>query len=369
MNLMNLLIIGAVTGLTGVAALQHLGTKPVSSSRPVAATAIPPALSPATRSPPAKYDTCYREEAVAHLSNIKAGDDGLPQAWHRQINRLFDSGQQSPTDLPGDIMSMPDLTGHENLPNLRVAMARERKEKRNELFKAVSRFSTYGFDDIFSVDGKARESVRHILFLWMGVDKVDPGSRGPFNDARELTFMEKLSGEAFLQIGMYPNPTVVAASHVKEGFNQITDAYYSKLVWHAAARYLFVPAPAGSGEEFLLNETMWRHVAIRAAAIEKKDDRLKFWLNAIVAIPNYHHKKGLSKKNKEMLERIVVTSGVTLDEALTYIGKRRVRVFWDSQGRSLQLQLTYLNRNMSSRQVCYSWLSDRYPDVAVRILP
>lgn len=358
MNIGNMLLSVLAVGIIGAYAYKMTAT-------PAPAAAPEPA--PVAKKP-VKFDTCYKEKSVTGLKNVDVDAGGLPKGWHYQTTGIVSGTQQTPSMVPKDIAALPNLAGYGKLPHLYAALAAERKEGRNALFKLVSGFGKLAFDDIFRTDSKTRDKVRQILYHWAKVEGADPNSRGHLIDAREVYFYEKLTGEAYLQIGKYPNPTVVSASFVQEAFNNIIDHYYSRLVWSSASGFLFkgLKQPDETGNRFVLREDAWKTVAARAKPLGP-DDKLKFWENALLAIPNYH--EGLSAANREILTRVVGASGITLPEVEKNISKRRTRIFWDAEGRSLQYSLTYSGKDYARRQVCYSWVAGIYPDVAVRMLP
>jgi len=58
---------------------------------------------------------------------------------------------------------------------------------------------------------------------------------------------------------------------------------------------------------------------------------------------------------------------MTLAGILKSLKRRRVKMWWDGEGRAMRLHITY-SQNMNARQVCYSWVHGA-PDAVVRNLP
>ncbi|MEZ0223178.1 MAG: hypothetical protein ACAH83_01380 [Alphaproteobacteria bacterium] len=173
------------------------------------------------------FDQCYDEYAtvprwVSFFLPPAQDSAGLPRGWHMQLNVFLNSRQQSPKDLPADIMALPDLSGLKDIPNLRVVTARN-----DDLFIALKKLQQRG--RLETSDAGVRDEVRNILFMWVGIHAVDPASRGLFIDARELVFLEKITGEKFVQTNNFTNPFPIAATAVKEIFSQTLDYYTNAL--------------------------------------------------------------------------------------------------------------------------------------------
>jgi hypothetical protein len=175
------------------------------------------------------FDHCYDEFATTPRwvsfflgSAPRQDSSGLPMGWHMQLNVFLNSRQQSPKDLPADIQALPDLSGLKDIPNLRVVTARN-----DDLFIALKKLQRRGKLD--PSDAGVREEVRNILFMWIGIQAVDPASRGLFIDARELAFLERITGENFVQSNNFTNPFPIAATAVKEIFSQTLDYYTNEL--------------------------------------------------------------------------------------------------------------------------------------------
>lgn len=107
-----------------------------------------------------------------------------------------------PYEAQEAIYYMPTMRGYGELPSLHISMSMDYEGSGSLLNKVYNLFSTT-VGDIFSFDDSIVNDVRDILFRWAGVDGLNGDERGDFVDSRELGFLEKLTGDAFLQRGAF----------------------------------------------------------------------------------------------------------------------------------------------------------------------
>jgi hypothetical protein len=354
--MMNAAITLVIVALLGVLAWQGLQPKPQAPAQPAPLTS---------------FDTCYTDDAVRKLYGVVADGGDMPQSWHRQIVAMLASTAVTVTAVPDDIKALPELAGYNKLLPLREAMAREREQGGDRLFRAVRDFSTQKFDALLRPDNAARQQVREILWLWMGVDEVNPKGRGPFIDGRDIAMLEKVFGEKFLQLRRYPDPVAVAAAGLKEAVNMLVDHYYSRLLWQSAGHQLFVKSSVARarGEPYLLDEITLGYISARAAALPDDDKRLFYWDNVLYALPAYRP-AGVSPANEALLDKAIKASSPALSFASVkkHTEARFSRNFWDEEGRALHLLIIYSD-SMNVRKTCYAWKADSWPHAAVRNLP
>ena len=97
------------------------------------------------------------------------------------------------------VFSLPDLRGHGNIPNLAAAMSRDAA-----LLQMVQSFAA----DPLSGASNWNSEVQAILYRWVGVENVNPGSRGPNVNAQQLEALEALVGKNWRNLhdgGINPN--------------------------------------------------------------------------------------------------------------------------------------------------------------------
>jgi|GEM_PF-5849001 len=179
-----------------------------------------------------RADECFDELS---LTDMQAGYEGAraAQAIQSNLSMLDIRLHNSPEDLRAEIKQMPELAGYHYL-NLREVLANDALV-RDKIMPILQGIMQMSFAELFLPESNVREKVRDIIFIWYGVDKIDPASRGPFIDARELYALEATMGQPFLQLGAYPNPAPYASNSLKEAFDMLLNHYYSVLLMQVAA--------------------------------------------------------------------------------------------------------------------------------------
>jgi Ca2+-binding RTX toxin-like protein len=123
-------------------------------------------------------------------------------------------------DVPDDIAALPDLQGYGNVYDLHQAMVRDTS---GQLKALVEQF-------VNATDTSVRNSLMdQILYKWTGSDTIDPASRGGNIDARKLSVLEKLYGEAFSGVGG-ANPNVNAAALLNQSYSGLYEMFYAQLM-------------------------------------------------------------------------------------------------------------------------------------------
>lgn len=137
-----------------------------------------------------------------------------------------------------ETFDLPTLRGYGTVADLHIAMSLD-DDGTGNLLDLVTGLSETSFADLFDETTDTLDAVRDIMFRWAGVDGVSPTSRGPYVDARELQFLEKLTGEDFLQRGIYENPWWDAGDNLTEAFDIMLKHVYARLLIQSAGGDLF----------------------------------------------------------------------------------------------------------------------------------
>jgi Ca2+-binding RTX toxin-like protein len=121
---------------------------------------------------------------------IKGQEKTIVDAWFatNQLNSYYDpySTFNQPIVITKQIFNLPNLKGYGNLPDLRIAMAKDA-----ELLTLVQSFS----DQVKAGNvTAARNLVSSIMFHWADVEDILPTSRFSNIDAQKLGFLEKFVG-------------------------------------------------------------------------------------------------------------------------------------------------------------------------------
>jgi RHS repeat-associated protein len=149
----------------------------------------------------------------------------IVDAWFttHQLNSYYDyrSTFNTPVVFTQEIFNLPNLKGYGNLPDLRIAMAKD-----GQLLSLVQSFtSTTTQGDISG----ASDLIRSILFRWAGVDGVSSTSRGIYVDAKELGFLEKFIGQNFRNLAN-SEPGQNQGSTLNKTFTQLQTALTARLM-------------------------------------------------------------------------------------------------------------------------------------------
>src|SRR5262249_8179003 len=143
-------------------------------------------------------------------------------------------------ELDPAALFLPMLRGYGILPDLHIAMSIDNDGgDPDSLISLVGAFAGESLTDLITDDNTGLDAVKDILFRWAGVDGVEPGSRGPNIDGRELEFIEKLTGQDFRQLGYYADPYYYAAQPLKEAFDIALNNFAARLIGQVIGKDLF----------------------------------------------------------------------------------------------------------------------------------
>ncbi len=123
-------------------------------------------------------------------------------------------------DVPPEVGALPDVRGFGTAYDLHQAMVRETT---GTLRAQVEAF-------IAEADsGQRGVLLEQILFRWTGAEGIDPTSRGPYMDARQLHVVEQFMGEAYVG-ATGPNPHHQSAPILIAAYGALRELVYSQLM-------------------------------------------------------------------------------------------------------------------------------------------
>lgn len=309
------------------------------------------------------FDTCYDEMPIATMqrkADIALDDFGMPKSWHGQLLLALNSTQQSPDGLPVDVKQLPDLSGFRDVPNLRVAM-----EKNDALARAVRELQGKPLHELVRDDNEILDEVRGIIFVWLEVNKVDRMGRGHFIDGREIAFVERLTGEPFVQMHNFSNPLPIAATAVKDVFAKALDHYYAKLLSQTPGGNLL-------DDKGAVSVTALKTLETGAAALVTPEKKAAYWCNALRLLPKL---PAAASENAGMLDQAIRASAAPLDyrraAACLYHGlnddydweghyarNANTKEWYHMNGRKIWFH-GYYRPDMAKRRVCYSFVDKK----------
>ncbi|HYD18379.1 MAG TPA: hypothetical protein VEF76_07865, partial [Patescibacteria group bacterium] len=217
---------------------------------------------------PAGFDECFEDIAPPRPKDL-----ALPPPAAVAV----------PDVVRAQALLLPDLPAIKSMPGLRDEAARQKAAGSDALFRAVAAFQAHDFLSLFTADDSRRDEVRKFLFILAGADKVEPGSRGRFIDARELATMERFGGARYLQLGEYPNPAPPAAAQLHDSFEKMVDVYFYMLAMTGAGNELYVQTSADIRDAFRidLNRQSLDQFIKQSGVLATPAEKRLSWLNAL----------------------------------------------------------------------------------------
>ena len=238
------------------------------------------------------------------------------------------------------VFFLPTLRGYGELADLHVAMSLD--DGAGGLLEQVQGIATESLTGLFDDPG-LEDRLRNILFRWAGVDGVAIGSRGANVDARELGFLEALTGTDFLQHGYQPDPRVQAGKALSAAFEDAYDAITARLLLEAAGRELF----AGTPDYHIATDGFTGIGGLRAGALAQlsslalsPDAELVLWQNVVRFVLAVKTEAALTQADITALDTAIKASAPALSyllirESLDTDGSLGVRKNGDVAANSL----------------------------------
>ena len=139
-----------------------------------------------------------------------------------QLDSYYDHNStfNPPVAITEQIFNLPNLRGYGNLPDLRIAMAKDAT-----LLNLVQSFA----DNVNSGDvSAARQLMRPIMYRWAGVDGVDPTDNYPNANInlQELRFLEALVGRSWNNV----NPNSSAGATLANTYERLQGDLETRLL-------------------------------------------------------------------------------------------------------------------------------------------
>ncbi len=219
-------------------------------------------------------------------------------------------------------LSLPvDMRGYGHLLDLHVAMSGDNTlENEESLISLVIALHETPLEQIFTGPVDVKDGIRALLFRWAAVDSVDPESRGRYADAREIGFLEKMTGQPYLQRGWSSNPIGPnGGGGVKESFKLAFDHFYAVLLAQTAAGEVF------TGDFYYniatdsidgitgLNADVLDDLETLASALSSTAERETFWSDVVRMIEFTLGTANLDSGSLYALQTAIVDSDVTLN--------------------------------------------------------
>lgn len=274
------------------------------------------------------YQMFIEGHNISHVSSFTM-DDGVngPQsfsivdAWfeYDNINTNFVG------DYTLDLASLfvTTIRGYGTLPDLHISASIDNDTTdSNSLLSLLQNFSAMDLDDIFVNTESVMGSVRDIMFRWAGVDGVDPdsrNSRGGDMDARELEFLEAITGEPYLQQGFHSDPGSLAGEALELAFDTALYPIAGKLIAQAAGSVLFNDGayynPASDTFEGFTGFNQDTLDSLLALSLDANvvTDKTAFWVGVVNTVDSSVGVEKLSVDDLASLNATLFASDYSLD--------------------------------------------------------
>lgn len=220
-----------------------------------------------------------------------------------------------------DVWFLPNLRGYGEIADLGIAMNLDGdQEDEGSLISLVTALNEKALEQLFDGTSTLVNDVRAILFRWTDVDTLATDSRGNFVDARELAFLEKLTGQDFRQLGWSPNPLGPnAGGELNETFLDTFNKLYANLLIQTAASQLFAEAPhfdpltGAVTNADTLNLDVLEALEETALGFATTGERLQFWSDIVRVIEYSVGTVNLDGGSLSALESAIVGSDPLLN--------------------------------------------------------
>ncbi|WP_457663192.1 beta strand repeat-containing protein [Sinorhizobium medicae] len=256
---------------------------------------------------------------VSHTSTFIV-DDGVNPSSSRIVHDIWfnydDASSRYAQDYTFDTRAayLPTVRGYGELADLHIAMSLDNSGTGN-LLDLVTNFNDLTLAELF--DGSITEVVRDIAWRWAGADGLTGDERGQYIDARNLVFLEKLSGQPFLQYGYLSTPNgEQAASDLNKAFFLGINHLYAVLAIQVAGDALFegdfnydLSTDSFDGVTGLSSTTL-DALETAASALSTSGEKADFWINIARVIDNVIGIDNLSGGDMTLLEDAIDGTGL-----------------------------------------------------------
>ncbi|MFN3826112.1 MAG: calcium-binding protein [Micavibrio sp.] len=260
--------------------------------------------------------------AVTHISTftVDTGSGTANYAVHDvwfQYDKM-NSIYAAELELQEAVFYMPTMRGYGDLPDLHIAMSLDCAGTDNLLTQVFSVFVKTP-ENLFSETTALAEDVRNILFRWAGVDGLDGTERGSNVDSRELSFLEKMTAQDFLQRDAYSNPLTHAGRDLSQAFSIVFNHYYARLVAQSAGGELFegdwyynIASDSFEGVTGLDADVL-DALETEATGLANTGEREVFWQNVVRMVEYSVGTDNLPSGDQTALNAAIYASDNTLD--------------------------------------------------------
>ena len=212
-----------------------------------------------------------------------------------RLNTSYDQ----PYQLKAETLFLPNARGYGKLPSLFISMSLD-----PQLLSLMREFVGILPQNLGQIDSK----VEQLLFRWAKVDGIDPTSRGPFFDARKLTFLE-----TFLQQDLNSNFAFERQTlFIQEAWDIINNAISARLVALGPLRNLFSDTRYDLSNDRLFSESGLPTLFDRLKSNVPASNVERYWSYAISILDAHENRFNLSPVDYDnQLKSALTASGLS----------------------------------------------------------
>lgn len=272
-----------------------------------------------------QYQNFVEGNQITHIGGYTY-DDGISPAESRDVYDVWfqydnrHSLYNQSVDIDSATFSLPNFAGYGNLPSLQIAMSLDNDfTDPNSLISLVSAFAQKDFLSLFSDDGSVRGEILDIMFRWAGVDTLDPTSRGVWVDARELAFIEALTGEGYQQRGGPSDPGSLAGESIDRAFETSILPIFGRILAQVSGAQIFEgELTYDAFTDSFTGFTAFNADALSDLVTKSKDanqvqDKVEFWKDVIRMVDHSVGVNNIVTSEYNKLEAKIKSSDSTLD--------------------------------------------------------
>ncbi len=124
--------------------------------------------------------------------------------------------------------------------------------------------------------------VKEFLYEWAGITNVSPTGRGVFIDGQKLAFLEKFSGEDFIQTSTNsPNPDGSAAAFLNAAWEGMYDFFYDRIVLQGVMKDVLDVHYDFASDSLVFGDSVYDSINMAQNAslsFRSEDSEVAFWL-------------------------------------------------------------------------------------------
>jgi hypothetical protein len=227
------------------------------------------------------------------------------QTTKRPINEIEIQKSNMVTHYLGNVtlniatLFLPTLKGFGNLPDLHIAMSQD--QVLFEQLKDITYSLSTNTDDRLKNSDLLKSDFEKLLFRWAKCDQIKTDFRGPYVNAQQLIYIEKMTGSPYGETAQYPHsdpPNKVSGLTIDQTFKMFAKPQMAFIINQIIAEKLYDQKPTYnlmSGEmsngHLSLNGIQYLETLASSLPI---DQRKKFWTEMVNII--------LPVKEKNILE-------------------------------------------------------------------